>query len=148
MRHVNINGRRGYNNYGRRGNIRDYSRRYAQTPRNSRERSIGKRAQDRNESIIRNRSRRLSSNDSWRGNTKATKRVNSNHNNISVSQNCSNRNDNINRSANRNTKPMISTRTNINSTANSSGRRTITKRAVASNRGQRQINRVQHLVSL
>ena len=140
MRHVNINGRHGYNNYGRRGNIRDYSRRYTQTPRNSRERSIGKRAQDRNESIIRNRSRRLASNDSGRGNTKATKRVNSNRNNRSVSQNRSNRNDNINRSANRNTKPMISTRTNINSTANSSGRRTITKRAVVSNRGQRQIN--------
>jgi hypothetical protein len=139
VRHVNINGRRGNDSYGRYANTSDNSRRYAQTPRNARERSITRRAKDRNASINRNRSKRLAYNDSERRDTKVVTGGNSTHNNRGVSQNRTNRNDNVKRSANRNIKSALSTRANKNGTATSE-RRTTTSRAVTPNRGQRQNN--------
>jgi len=63
VRHYNV-GRRNYANYGRRNNSARVSRRYAQTPRNARERSIQTRVRRNNATIASTRSARLRNNNS------------------------------------------------------------------------------------
>lgn len=133
-RFVNINGRRG-NNFGRRGNS-NFNRRYAQAPRNARERSIGRRVQNRNENIIRNRSTRtaratngngrrnttIARAESPRRNTSVTNRRNTNNR---VSQRAaSTRNNNVTR----NSRNRVNTEARTSRRSTNNSRSTVNKR--------------------
>ena len=110
VRHYNI-GRRGYADYGRRNNSARVSRRYAQTPRNSRERNIQTRARRNNATIANTRSARLRSNNTTPSRSRSTR------NSGTISRSNTRGNDNVistrsNSRVTRSNDRSVSTRTN------------------------------------
>jgi len=96
VRNYNI-GRRDYANYGRRNNSARVSRRYAQNPRNARERSIQTRVRRNNATIASTRSARLRSNNAATSRSSSTRsrgtvsRTNTRGNSNAISNRSNNR---------------------------------------------------------
>ena len=143
-RHFNINGRRGNNNFGRRGNDNHY-RRYAQTPRNQRERNIGKRVKERHQSIKRSRSNRLASNTNFRRNNVIARNDSRTVRGTNSIGNVSKRNtvkrDNVKRTNRTNSKVVRPQTNRVNRSANTISKRNVTpKRNAVSKRVKRDNN--------
>lgn len=137
VRYFNANGRRGNTQYGRRHNSYQNTNRYAQSPRNNRERSIQRRVTRNNTAIARTRATRTSTTNraatNYTRNTNSARVANTTRRaNVNVStRNNTSRSNTARRTNTRVTKPNRNVRQNVtkprNVVSNKKQRRTTTQ---------------------